>query len=111
MTMASPSHSRPHAPVATIGAKAAIWRWSGLLIGLVALGIYLLVPTKEFYWDGVGFSLTIESSKVSLGTLFQPNHLIYNLMGYGVWRALSSIGIEVRALFLLQTLNALFAAG
>lgn len=86
------------------------WRHSGVLVAFAALVIYLLVPTREFYWDGVHFALAIEAPRNSLPELLQPNHLVYNLMGYAVWRGIAAIGISLRALFLLQALNALFAA-
>jgi len=86
------------------------WRRSSALVALAALAIYLLVPTREFYWDGVHFALAIEEPHTSLPALLQPNHLVYNLMGYAVWKSVAATGIALRALFLLQMLNALFAA-
>jgi hypothetical protein len=85
-------------------------RRSSALVALAVFAVYLLVPTREFYWDGVHFALAIEAPHGSLSALLQPNHLIYNLMGYAVWKSVAAIGIPLRALFLLQMLNALFAA-
>lgn len=81
------------------------------MIACITLGVYLLLPTREFYWDGVGFAQTIEASHGSPDHLLHPNHLLYNLMGYAVWKAAAAVGMTVRALFILQALNALFAAG
>ncbi len=79
------------------------------VLGLTFL-LYLLLPTKMYYWDGVGFALTIERASNDLASLYHPNHLIYNLVGYCAWRGLAEIGISVRALAVLQALNAFFAA-
>ena len=85
-------------------------RHPGLLVPLLALVVYLLLPTKQYYWDGVGFSLSIEAPHCSAAALLHPNHLIYNLIGYALWRGVSATGISVRALFVLQAVNGLFAA-
>ena len=68
--------------------------------------LYLLLPTREFYWDGVIFSLEIERSKGNLNDLFRANHLIYNLVGFYLFDAFNG---RIRALFLLQMLNGLLA--
>jgi hypothetical protein len=70
------------------------------------LAVYLLFPIKDFYWDGVSFAIDIEKA----ATLLHPNHLIYNLVGYWFFRALQESGFPVRALFVLQTLDSVFAA-
>lgn len=82
---------------------------SGAVIALVALVIYGLFPSREFYWDGIGFAAVIESAR-SLADLFNPNHLVYNLLGWLFWKVLTLSGLSVRALFVLQAMNALFAA-
>jgi hypothetical protein len=87
--------------------KGALHR---VLVTLVALVAYALLPTKLYFWDGVSFSLNIEAPGASLASLFNPNHLTYNLIGYTVWKGLSAFGIAVRVLPLLQALNAVFAA-
>jgi hypothetical protein len=83
---------------------------SGAWVALVALGVYLLLPTRDFYWDGVGFAQAIETSHGSPDTLLHPNHLLYNLMGYAAWRVAVTAGMAIRALYVLQALNGLFAA-
>jgi len=77
---------------------------------LVALLLYLLIPTKEYYWDGIGFALTIENARLNIPSLFQPNHLVYNLVGYFAWRGLALLNVSARALYVLQALNAIIAA-
>ncbi len=86
------------------------WPHSGAWIAFLIFVIYALVPTREFYWDGVGFALNIETQPISFSHLLNPNHLVYNLMGYAFWRILAASGIAVRALFVLQAVNAAFAA-
>jgi hypothetical protein len=63
---------------------------------------YILLPTREFYWDGISFALDIERAKGNLSSLLRPNHLIYNPAGYLFYEC---FGEKVRALFLLQALN------
>jgi len=75
--------------------------------------LYLLVATREFYWDGVSFALDIERADGNLGSLLRPNHLINNLTGYFFYQA---FGEKIRALYVMQALNAfmfyrLFPAG
>jgi len=92
------------------GGRADPWSNSGVWIAIGVLLFYLLFPTRKFYWDGVGFAAAIEASHGSLAALLHPNHLVYNLLGYAAWRAAAACGLAVRALFVLQALNALFAA-
>jgi hypothetical protein len=75
-------------------------------IALTALLVYAALPTKNYYWDGVGFAQTIEDAQ-RWPALLHSNHLVYNLIGDAVYRAL---GASVRALYVLQAMNALFAA-
>lgn len=92
------------------GSPVLLQRRQGALIAFVSLGIYLLLPAREFYWDGVGFARTIETSNAYPDALLHPNHLLYNLMGYAVWKSAAAAGIDLRVLFVLQALSALFAA-
>ena len=75
-------------------------------VALLALFIYVGLPTKNYYWDGIGFAQTIENAR-QWSTLLHPNHLVYELIGYIAYRFL---GASVRALYILQTMNAVFAA-
>ncbi len=84
--------------------------WQQLSITLIVFVVYLLLPTRLYFWDGVAFSIAIEAPNASAKSLFHPNHLVYNLIGYAVWKGLSAVGIALRVLPLLQALNALFAA-
>ncbi len=71
-----------------------------------ALLVYLAIPTHNYYWDGITFALDIENA-ASLKSLLHPNHLFYSPIGWLVYQAL---GRTIRALYLLQFLNAFFAA-
>lgn len=81
---------------------------SGLVWASVTL-IYLLTLTADYYWDGITFALQIEriakgDSYVAL--LFHQNHLLYNSIGFLLYKAFHFLGIAVRAIVLLQILNA-----
>ena len=79
-----------------------------LRIGLAvfALLVYLAFPTKNYYWDGISFAQNIEDA-ARWPQLLHPNHLIYNLLGWGVYRGFAG---KVRALYILQAMNAVWAA-
>ena len=81
-----------------------LWR-SGFAI--FALLVYLAFPTKNYYWDGISFAQKIETA-ASWRDLLHPNHLIYNLTGWSVYHALAA---KFRALYVLQAMNAVWAAG
>ena len=66
---------------------------------------YLLLLTKNYYWDGIFFAQTIEDATYLDPQLLHPNHLIYNLPGYLFYRAARSLGLQVRAVEVLQILN------
>src|SRR5215218_1732314 len=80
-----------------------------LLLIAIAL-IYLLFPTRVYYWDGIVFAQAIEDASKLNASLVHPNHLIYNFVGYLFYKLLHSLGAEVRALVALQILNSLLSA-
>jgi hypothetical protein len=102
----------PSAPLgpAAISISATPWRHSGILAAFAAFAAYLLFPTRDFYWDGISFAHVIETSYGNSAVLLHPNHLLYNLLGYAAWRAAAAVGIQVRALYVLQALSAVLAA-
>ncbi len=79
------------------------------IIFLLVMVVYLSFPTRNYYWDGVDFAHTIEISS-SLKSLIHPNHLIYNVAGYLIYKVLRSIGFEIRALVVLQITNGILSA-
>ncbi len=72
--------------------------------------IYLLFPTRVYYWDGIVFAQAIEDATSLNPSLVHPNHLIYNFVGYLFYKLLRSLGAEIRALTALQILNCLLSA-
>lgn len=99
------------------GKRAALisgwFREPTTLIVISLLLIYLATLTSNYYWDGITFALQIE--KVARGErgaslLFHQNHLLYNGIGYLLYTAAHTIGISIRALNLLQIINAIAGA-
>ncbi len=79
----------------------------------MTLVFYLAFLTRTYYWDGVLFSLDIESvhrGAVPVATLFHPNHLFYSALGYVLYSAAMSCGLTMRAITVLQVFNALISA-
>src|SRR3954452_6194716 len=73
---------------------------------LFILGLYLLLPTRNFYWDGISFAQTIENA-AHWRLLLHANHLLYNIVGSVAYHA---FGGRIRALYVLQAVNSGFAA-
>src|ERR1043165_7181838 len=80
------------------------------LLFFAILIIYLLFPTRVYYWDGITFAHDIEHATHLTPSLVHPNHLIYNFAGYICYRLLRSFNPEIRALTVLQLLNCLLGA-
>ncbi len=77
-----------------------------LAVFLAVLGVYLALPTRAYYWDGIGAALDIENAARGVAPLFvHPNHLAYQPLGF-VLHVLSG----VRALAILQALNCILGA-
>lgn len=76
------------------------------LVLACALVLYAAFPTRTYYWDGVLFSLNIESAaraKAPAAALLHPNHLLYSVFGFWLYRALSPFAL--RAIAVLQIAN------
>jgi hypothetical protein len=78
-----------------------------LLFGLPLL-FYCALPTRNFYWDGVAFAITIEG-RPPAASLFSPSHLLYMLWGSWLYRLAEAAGIHTRALFVMQAANGVLA--
>lgn len=76
------------------------------LIGIGVALVYLLLPTRHYYWDGITFALEIESVGRLSPTLLHANHLLYNVLGYLPYAALNSLGLDIRAISVMQAINA-----
>lgn len=83
-----------------------------LIVGagsLAILLVYFSFPTKNYYYDGVDFAHTIETAGGLTTSLVHPNHLIYNLVGYLIYRAVRGVGVDTRALEVLRITNSLLS--
>src|ERR671915_340070 len=90
----------------TVGNKFEIKRHPLLLVMFAGILLSnLLLLTKNYYWDGIFFSHVIEQAAGLDSSLLHPNHLIYNVLGYLFYCAARSIGLEIRAVEVLQILN------
>jgi hypothetical protein len=77
------------------------------------LALYAAFPTRTYYWDGVLFSLNIESvaqGRASPAMLIHPNHLLYSAFGYILYRAVLACGLTLRAITVLEIFNSLASA-
>ena len=82
-------------------------RWGRLWLAL-PLAVYLLLPTRNFYWDGVAFAINVEK-QLPLRETLHPNHLLYTAAYVWLYHAALLIGLKTRALFLMQFVNSLLA--
>ena len=71
--------------------------------------LYLCIPTKDFYWDGVGFALVLEHPHWF--PFIEANHPIYIGFGWALYSLVHAIAPALSALRFLQALNSIFAAG
>lgn len=71
---------------------------------------YLLLLTKNYYWDGIFFAQVIEDAPRINATLIHPSHLLDLIFEYGLFRFVRLLGFQPRALTVLQLSNCLFAA-
>jgi hypothetical protein len=85
-------------------------RWPALLVLAVTLIVYLSIPTRVYYGDGIGFADDIEAGRASPELLFQPNHLLYDSVGYAIWTAVRVVHPNARALYVLQGMDSFFGA-
>jgi hypothetical protein len=83
----------------------------GLCLTLLMLLVYALFPTRNYYWDGVGFALAIEDAQGLTSGLFNPNHLLYNFFGYLLYQTLHWLTPDLRALYLLSICSILSSIG
>ncbi len=80
-------------------------------LAAAVLLIYLLFPTKNYYWDGVDFAYDIERASAALDpALIHANHLLYSPLGRLAYELSRALGFEARALEVLQVKNCLLSA-
>src|ERR1019366_1621976 len=81
-----------------------------LAICLGIFAVYLSLPTRNYYWDGIPFALQIEDAQKLAPSLIHPNHIVYTAAGYLVYRLVHALGFHTRALATLQITNSLLSA-
>lgn len=83
--------------------------------------VYASFPTRNHYWDGIGFALNIEGAGQNAEGLllddhhtdgatsiyFNPNHLLHNLIGYLIYTPIHALLPDVRALEVLRAISML----
>jgi hypothetical protein len=67
--------------------------------------VYLLFPTKNYYWDGIFFARVIEDASTLNPSLLHPNHLLYSVIGYVLYKGTQILGLKWRAIEVLQVIN------
>lgn len=82
----------------------------GIGLSLLALAVYLVFPTRNYYWDGISFALQIEKANGLEPMLFNPNHLGYDTTWYALFHALRTFIPDIRALTVLVRANQVLGA-
>lgn len=86
--------------------------WTTCTLALLLLVVYTLAPTRNHYWDGVGFALNIEgiaqnedghnvTGEAPGAVYYNPNHLLYNFIGRALYLPLKTVAPGIRALDVL----------
>ena len=76
-----------------------------LTISALVLVVYAAFRTRNYYWDGILFALTIEESSGVTIKLFNPNHLFGNLLGVLLYWPLHALWPVLRAHAVLSAVN------
>ena len=71
---------------------------------------YVLLLTKNYYWDGIFFAHTIENAPRLNASLVHPSHLLDMVLQYVIYRTVLLTGLQPRALTVMQVSNCIFAA-
>ncbi|MBI5574617.1 MAG: DUF2723 domain-containing protein [Elusimicrobia bacterium] len=81
------------------------------ILTFAILIVYLLVPCRFFYFDGLMYASIVEAKEPGWATrLGWANHLSFNYYGHIFWRLLKYIGIEKDGYSALQIMNSFFGA-
>ena len=84
-----------------------------VLLGMVFAATflsYILLLTKNYYWDGIFFAHTVEGAPRLNASLVHPSHLLDMVFQYVIYRAVLLTGLQPRALTVMQVSNCIFAA-
>src|SRR5208283_2678953 len=108
-------HPLAESGVALVSNSPLPWEMFSRWLAVVVFTTYAVLPTQNYYWDGVSFAQDIEQaggfgSPSFWHSLIRPNHLLYDSVGYVVWIALRSLGLQFRAITVLQVINMALAA-
>jgi hypothetical protein len=90
-------------------------------LAALLLSVYCFFPTRNHYWDGIGFALNVEGAKPDgdgfvlddsqeIGASFihfNPNHLLHNLLVYLVYAPVRLLVPDVRALNVMRAISIL----
>jgi hypothetical protein len=81
-------------------------------MSLVFLTLYLCTRTKYYTFDAVSYAQQILTYRHTgnLFWLFHPHHLLFNGLGYVIWRTASLCGYSGGPLQVIQTTNAFLGA-
>ena len=99
--------------------------WTTCVLAIVLMAIYAAAPTRNHYWDGIGFALNIEGVPQDEAghqphdegpgeVYYNPNHLLYNACGRAAFSLVRIVLPAVRALDVLvwwSILSSVAAAG
>jgi hypothetical protein len=119
-TDAKPASFRPASPhdaARTAALSRALFRTLWLPTGLLffaTLTVYWATRTQANAFDAVSYANQIAHLYPRTGDarwLFHPHHLLFNALGYVLWRAARAVGYAGGSLVVLQSLNATLGAG
>lgn len=90
--------------------KMPAWVLPALAVVVPAAILYLLFPTRQYYWDGVLFAIDLESvSRFGLTPLLLPNHLLFNLVAFLFYWPLHALFASLRSMPVLQGIDIAFS--
>ena len=80
-----------------------------LFLTVLAGGLYLPLLSSQYDLNGIIEGIEIEQG-TEYGSLYSPNHLLYRLIGFAVWRSAQLIGYGGPSIDVLQIVSAVFGA-
>lgn len=81
-----------------------------LLVFAATFLAYILLVTKNYYWDGIFFAQVMEDAPRVNASLVHPSHLLDLPFAYALFRGARLLGLHPRALTILQLTNCVLAA-
>ena len=110
--MTSPPKSSHRAHASEPGLEDFFSRPRVLLTTVFAVTLlsYILLLTKNYYWDGIFFAHTVENAPRLNASLVHPSHLLDMVLQYVIYRVVLATGLQPRALTVMQVSNCILAA-